>query len=257
MEKLSISQIKALLKEENVSADLIEELRADGRKGIQNLLKSYDGKIAKKKLLRQKFDEMSGYEWRNRQAGCRFIAGVDEAGRGPLAGPVVAGAVILPADFVLLGLNDSKQLSRQTRESFFEIITQEAVSYGIGIVDNKEIDAVNIYQATIRAMHQALHQLDPEPDHVLIDAVRLSGLGCTSESFPKGDQKSVSIAAASILAKVTRDRIMDDLHREFPVYNFASNMGYGTKDHMETLRLHGVSPYHRMSFSPVKEAARN
>ncbi|MDY0396349.1 ribonuclease HII [Virgibacillus halophilus] len=256
MEKLSIVQIKELLKTEKISAELLEKLRLDDRKGIKSLLKSYDNKREKKRLLLRKYKDMSKYELKNRQTGCRFIAGVDEAGRGPLAGPVVAGAVILPEDFVLLGLDDSKQLNRTTRESFYDIIVDQAVSYGIGIVDNNEIDSINIYKATKMAMHRAVDQLQPEPDHVLIDAVPLERLGCTSESFPKGDQKSVSIAAASILAKVTRDRIMDKLHREFPVYSFASNMGYGTKEHMEALRTHGISPYHRISFAPVKETAK-
>lgn len=256
MEKQSISAIKQLLKEGSITDEALAKLRLDKRKGIQTLLKSYDAKLKKQADLLRKFRSMSYYENENRKRGCKYIAGMDEAGRGPLAGPVVAAAVILPEDFVLLGLNDSKQLTPTVRDQFYEIITAKAVSYGIGIVENKEIDRQNIYQATKIAMHQAVDQLHVQPDHILIDAVHLDGLPCTSEAFPKGDQKSVSIAAASILAKVTRDRIMSQIHKEYPVYSFASNMGYGTKEHIAAIKAYGISPYHRLSFAPVGSAAK-
>ncbi|SFB20590.1 RNase HII [Lentibacillus halodurans] len=174
--------------------------------------------------------------------------------RGPLAGPVVAAAVILPREFKLLGLNDSKQLNEETRNEYFTIIKNEAVSYGISMIDNQKIDQVNIYEATKLAMYNAIWQLNPAPDHILIDAVSLDQLSCTSESITKGDQESISIAAASILAKVTRDNLMKEIHKDYPAYGFASNMGYGTKQHLDTLTEQGVSPYHRKSFSPVHKA---
>jgi ribonuclease HII len=256
MDKLTIAEAKKLLSGESVSEELLAELRADQRIGVKALLKSYDLKLEKREAMLLKYKEMSSYEIKNRKKGCTYIAGVDEAGRGPLAGPVVAAAAILPGDFILPGLDDSKQLNRKTRDTFYETIIKEAVSFGIGIAGNEEIDQYNIYEATKIAMYRAVGQLYPAPEHVLIDAVPLIRLNCSSESFAKGDQKSVSIAAASIIAKVTRDRIMDKLHNEFPVYAFASNMGYGTKEHLAALKEHGISPYHRLSFHPVKETVQ-
>ncbi len=196
---------------------------------------------------------MCTYERRYRSMGKRLIAGIDEAGRGPLAGPVVAAAVILPDNFKLLGLNDSKQLNKSKREEYYQIIVEQAISYGISIVENDVIDDINIYEATKLAMKQALNKLEPKADYVLIDAVELNNLPCSSESIVKGDAKSVSIAAASILAKVTRDSVMRTIHEQYPMYDFQSNMGYGTKVHMEKLKKFGASPYHRKTFAPVKE----
>ncbi|MUV39981.1 Ribonuclease H [Lentibacillus sp. JNUCC-1] len=164
---------------------------------------------------------------------------------------MVAAAVILPKDFRLIGLNDSKQLSASKREAFYQSIIQNATSYGISAVSNEKIDQINIYEATKLAMTQAIAKLDPQPDCVLLDAVALDNLPCPSEALVKGDCKSVSIAAASILAKVTRDRIMQQLHTEYPDYQFEQNMGYGTKHHLDALREKGSSPYHRKTFSPV------
>lgn len=253
MEKQSIAVIKKLIKDGELSEEVISQLKMDERKGVQSLLKRYEKQMMKEKLLEENFFRMTEYERIAYSKECKYIAGIDEAGRGPLAGPVVAAAVILPEDFRLLGLNDSKQLNEQTRDRFCAIIKEKSVSYGISIIDNKKIDEINIFEATKLAMREAFDKLIPVPDHLLIDAVHLKQLPCTSESIIKGDARSISIAAASILAKVTRDNIMKALHKEFPDYDFASNMGYGTKHHMEKLQEVGASPYHRKSFAPVRE----
>ncbi|WP_164669012.1 ribonuclease HII [Virgibacillus doumboii] len=256
MEKQSIAVIKQLFESEKLDETYIKELKSDERKGVQKLIEQYERKKLKEKALEENFLRMSQYEQRSYANGCQYIAGMDEAGRGPLAGPVVAAAVILPRDFKLLGLNDSKQLNEETREKFFTIIKEKAVSYGISIIDNQKIDQVNIYEATKLAMFNTIRQLDPAPDHILIDAVSLNRLPCTSEAITKGDQKSISIAAASILAKVTRDNLMNDLDKEYPAYGFASNMGYGTKQHLDMLTEQGISPYHRKSYAPVRNAIK-
>ncbi|MEN1966893.1 ribonuclease HII [Lentibacillus sp. N15] len=255
MRKRSITELKQLFAAKQATPALITELRRDARKGVQQLIQRYDREQQKRLEMESMFTNMCRYEQYSYHNGCQFIAGIDEAGRGPLAGPVVAAAVILPRDFTLLGLNDSKQLNEATRNRFFEIIKEQAVSYGISIIDNQTIDERNIFQATKIAMYHAVDQLDTKPDHVLVDAVELPELICSSEAIIKGDQKSVSIAAASILAKVTRDRIMKQIHMEYPLYDFASNMGYPTKHHMDMLVQHGISPYHRKSYAPVKNAA--
>ncbi|HLR40084.1 MAG TPA: ribonuclease HII [Virgibacillus sp.] len=255
MEKKSIAVLKQLFAWGKINDEWIEELRKDERKGVQQLIKSYERKQRQAQALEKKFMEMSFFEQQNYADGCEYIAGVDEAGRGPLAGPVVAAAVILPRNFKLLGLDDSKQLNEATRNMFFDTIKKEAISYGISIIDNQKIDQVNIFEATKLAMYDALEQLKPIPNHVLIDAVNLPQLPCTTEVLTKGDQKSITIAAASVLAKVTRDHIMQKIHKEYPVYDFTSNMGYGTKHHMEMLTKHGATPYHRRSYAPVTRIA--
>lgn len=252
----SIAEIKQLIDDGEADDILIGKLRTDERKGVQKLISRYEKEKLKVEELKQNFARMMLYENRGYQNGCQYIAGMDEAGRGPLAGPVVAAAVILPKGFTLLGLNDSKQLNEATRNEFYEIIKEQAVSYGISVVENGKIDEINILEATKLAMTEAVGQLTPAPDHVLIDAVSLDTLPCTSEAIIKGDQQSVSIAAASILAKVTRDNVMKQIHKNFPDYDFASNMGYGTKHHMDMLMERGISPYHRKSFAPVRNAAK-
>ncbi|PAV29983.1 ribonuclease HII [Virgibacillus profundi] len=252
MMKKSITDLKQLFKAGEISEELILNLKLDERKGVQQLIKAYEKQKLKEEALEKQFVDMCFYEERSYQNGCQYIAGIDEAGRGPLAGPVVAAAVILPRDFILLGLNDSKQINEATRNKFYTIIKEKAVSYGVSIISNHKIDEINIFEATKLAMHEAINQLQPKPDHVLIDAVDLKGLSCTSEAIIKGDAKSISIAAASILAKVTRDTLMKDLHKEYPIYDFGSNMGYGTKRHMDNLLKYGASPYHRTSFAPVR-----
>lgn len=255
MEKKSIAEIKQIMNETNLSNDQFNALLQDPRKGVQKLCTSYIQRQHRKQALETQFEKMCAYERKNYARGCNFIAGIDEAGRGPLAGPVVAAAVILPIEFKLLGLNDSKQLTEHKRNEFFHIIKDQAVSYGISIINNQKIDQINIYEATKLAMHEAINQLDPVPEHILIDAVPLDFPSSTSEAITKGDQKSVSIAAASIIAKVTRDTIMKKIHKDFPYYDFASNMGYGTKHHLNAIEQHGITPFHRKSFAPVRSAS--
>lgn len=255
MEKQSIAVLKKLFQTGNMDEDMIKQLKSDQRKGVRTLIENHERQKQKEQELEEHFAIMCRYEETCYDNGCRFVAGIDEAGRGPLAGPVVAASVILPKDFKLLGLNDSKQLNEQVRDTFFSIIKEQAISYGIAFINNQTIDQINIYEATKLAMYKSFQQLDPTPDHVLIDAVSLNQLPCTSDPIEKGDQKSISIAAASILAKVARDHLMIDLHKTYPQYGFHSNMGYGTKHHLEMLNKHGITPVHRISYAPVRNAA--
>ena len=253
MREKSIAVLRILFESEDITEESIDILRHDKRKGVQQLIKTYENRKKQKLKLESKFTEMCLYEQKSYNKGYTHIAGVDEAGRGPLAGPVVSAAVILPKNFKLIGLTDSKELSESKRNIFFDIIKREAISYGISIISNQVIDQINIYEATKRSMRDCISQLDPAPDHVLIDAVELDTLSCTSESIIKGDQKSITIAAASILAKVTRDRLMKEIHNQYPDYHFKKNMGYGTKQHLEMLEIHGATPHHRSSFAPVRK----
>ena len=177
-----------------------------------------------------------------------LICGVDEAGRGPLAGPVYAAAVILPRGLVIEGLNDSKKLTEKRREALFDEIREKAIAYGIGCADEKEVDEINILQATFLAMRRAIAQLSTTPDLALIDGNRDSDFGVPSKTVIKGDSLSANIAAASVLAKVTRDRVMKEYDAQYPQYGFGVHKGYGTKRHYEALREHGPCPIHRMSF---------
>ena len=180
--------------------------------------------------------------------GVKLVCGVDEAGRGPLAGPVCAAAVILPPELVIPGLNDSKKLTDKKRRELYDVITAEAVSYGIAFASEKEIDEINILQATFLAMARAMEKLTPQPELALIDGNRAKNFGLPVRTIVKGDSLSASIAAASILAKVTRDRLMEQYDEAYPQYGFAIHKGYGTKRHYEALREFGPSPIHRMTF---------
>ena len=177
-----------------------------------------------------------------------YICGVDEAGRGPLAGPVVAGAVILPRGCRIMYINDSKQLSEKKREELYEVITEQAVAWGAGCVSPEEIDRINILQATYEAMRQALGALSPQPDILLNDAVTIPRISIPQVPIVKGDARSITIGAASIIAKVTRDRMMLEYDKQYPEYGFASNKGYGSKGHMAALEKYGPTPIHRRSF---------
>ena len=202
-------------------------------------------RIKKEKRMLQ---EMQQYERELYAQGARTIAGIDEVGRGPLAGPVVAAAVILPEDFDLLGVNDSKKLSEKRREELFLQIKEKAVAWAIGMADSRVIDEINILQATKQAMAEAVGSLSVKPDHLLIDAVKLEGIAIPQTSIIKGDEKSVSVAAASILAKVTRDHMMVEYAEVFPGYAFEKNKGYGTKAHYEGIEARGICPIHRKTF---------
>jgi ribonuclease HII len=195
---------------------------------------------------KRRIEEMCVYE--KEYADCEYICGIDEVGRGPLAGPVVACAVVLPKDARILYVNDSKKLSEKRREELFDIITEQAVSFGIGVVDWKTIDEINILQATYEAMRQAINNLSVKPDILLNDAVTIPGVDIKQVPIIKGDAKSLSIASASIVAKVTRDRMMVEYDRTYPEYDFASNKGYGTAAHIAALKQFGATPIHRKTF---------
>ena len=195
---------------------------------------------------RERLYLMSEYE--RKFADAEYICGVDEVGRGPFAGPVMAGAVILPKDCEILYLNDSKKLSYKKREALFEEIREKAVSYFVARVEPSRIDEINILQATYEAMREAINNLSVRPDIILVDAVNIPGIDIRQESIIKGDAKSVSIAAASIIAKVTRDRVMEEYAKEYPGYGFERNMGYGTAEHRAALKEKGATPIHRRSF---------
>ena len=190
------------------------------------------------------------YELELNQKGITLIAGVDEVGRGPLIGPVVAAAVILPKNFKLDGLTDSKKLSEKKREHFYEIIQKEAIAIGIGVISEKRIDEINIYEATKEAMKEAINNLNVKPEHILIDAMPLE-LDIPTTSIIKGDLLSITISAASVIAKVTRDHMLYDIASEFPMYDLKNNKGYGTKKHLEAIKEYGITKYHRLSFKPV------
>lgn len=198
---------------------------------------------------------MLEYENELYDKGYKLICGIDEVGRGPLLGPVVTSAVILPVGYYNPEIKDSKKLSEKKREKLFDIITKDAISIGIGIVDEKKIDEINIYEATKVAMKMAIDNLSIKPDYVLIDAMKLD-IDIPSNSIIKGDAKSESIAAASIIAKVTRDRMIDEIDKEYPMYDLKNNKGYGTKKHLEALKEYGPCKYHRYSYSPVSDSLK-
>ena len=192
------------------------------------------------------------YERELNEKGIILIAGVDEVGRGPLIGPVVAAAVILPKNYKLDGLTDSKKLSEKKREYYYEIIKRDALAIGIGIIDEKRIDEINIYESTKEAMKMAIDNLEVKPEHILIDAMPLD-LDIPTTSIIKGDLLSITISAASVIAKVTRDHMLYELDKEYPMYDLKNNKGYGTKKHIEAIKKYGITKYHRLSYKPVSD----
>lgn len=195
---------------------------------------------------------MDMYEYENElyEKGIELIGGIDEVGRGPLIGPVVTSCVILPKNYHLEGLTDSKKLSEKKRELFYDIIKKDAIDIGIGIVYEKEIDKLNIYQATKKAMAEAVENMKIKPEHILVDAMPLE-LDIPTTSIIKGDAKSITIAAASVIAKVTRDRMLDELDKIYPMYDLKHNKGYPTKKHLEAIKTYGITKHHRLSYKPV------
>lgn len=224
----------------------VEAYQNDERGGVVKLVETAKKKIdaLNKEILRT--EQMKVYE--KEYEACGYVCGIDEVGRGPLAGPVVAGAVILPKDCKILYLNDSKQLSEKKREELYDIIMNEAVSVGIGYASYERIDEINILQATYEAMREAISKLSVKPDILLNDAVTIPMVDIKQVPIIKGDAKSVSIAAASIVAKVTRDRLMVEYDKIYPEYHFADNKGYGAAAHIEALKKYGPTPIHRKSF---------
>lgn len=225
---------------------LYDRYREDGRRGVSQLLKKCRRQEEKLRQERLRTEQMKEFERKYQHLG--YVCGIDEVGRGPLAGPVVAGAVILPRDCQILWLNDSKQLSPKKREELYEVILEQAVAVGIGYASPARIDEINILQATYEAMREAIGQLSVQPQVLLNDAVRIPGVEIPQVPIIKGDARSVSIAAASIVAKVTRDRLMVEYDQILPEYDFASNKGYGSQAHIEALKRVGPSPIHRRSF---------
>ncbi len=253
LDELTIKEVKQELKKiDNVSARLLNELKNDSRKGINKLAQKVERQREKQRELKAKFKRMTKFEQQIWSQGKQKIAGIDEAGRGPLAGPVVASAVILPKNIQLLGLDDSKKLSEAKREKLYSLIYEQAIAVGVGIVDSEEIDKLNILQASYKAMKIAVKDLKYRPDYLLVDGYRIPDYKENQLGIEDGDAKSISIAAASIVAKVTRDRILLDFAKKYPEYNFSSNKGYGTQEHRDALIEHGPCPIHRRSFSIVR-----
>ena len=230
---------------------LFEELIYDARAGVQSAINKRKRELQKQVDEDLRLEKILTYEKELYAQGIQLIAGVDEVGRGPLAGPVVAAAVILPKNCKIPGLNDSKKIPKSKHQAIYQAVLDQAISVGIGVKDNHVIDQVNIYEATKLAMLEAIHELEPQPQHLLIDAMKLD-LPISQTSIIKGDANSLSIAAASIVAKVTRDQMMAAYDQEYPGYDFAQNAGYGTTKHLEGLEKQGVSPIHRRSFEPIK-----
>lgn len=251
MKKHSVAFIKTQLLQITDEEQLPQEWVTDERKSVQQLLNAWRKNQEKKKQSLAKLDALMQYEKRVVSNGYRLIAGIDEVGRGPLAGPVVAACVVMPLDDIILGINDSKQLSAKKRAVLYEQIIQKAISIGIGIVSPEEIDRVNIYQATKLAMQQAIDQMAIQPDYLLIDAMVLDN-ELPQEAIIKGDATSYVIAAASIVAKETRDRLMAEYATVYQGYGFEQHAGYGTKAHLQAIERYGITPIHRKSFEPIK-----
>lgn len=250
---LTISQIEDWLRTsfwKEIEAAL-PQVKADPRKGVRLLGERWEQRIALAKEAWQRWDDLCRRERELVRQGWRYVAGVDEAGRGPLAGPVVAAAVILPKDASLLGLDDSKRLSAQQRVDLYEQITSCAVAWAVGSAGPEYIDAAGILQATRKAMAEAIQGLSINPDYLLLDAVELPGCKVSQECIIGGDRKCACIAAASVVAKVTRDRWMEEWDKEFPGYGFARHKGYPTREHLAALARLGPCPLHRRSFQPL------
>lgn len=248
----TIKEIKECLATiDELDHPLFEELILDGRVGVQAAISKRKRELQKQVDEDLRLEKMLAYEKELYAQGIHLVAGVDEVGRGPLAGPVVAAAVILPENCKIPGLNDSKKIPKSKHYVIYQAVLDQALSIGIGIKDNQVIDQVNIYEATKLAMLESIQELDPRPQHLLIDAMKLD-LPISHTSIIKGDANSLSIAAASIVAKVTRDQMMAAYDQEYPGYDFAQNAGYGTSNHLEGLERHGVTPIHRLSFEPIK-----
>ncbi|MCZ2258805.1 ribonuclease HII [Sporosarcina sp. G11-34] len=248
----TIKEIEGKLKVTDELAPWMDELAGDSRAGVKAALAKWQRRYAKRELVKKEHASKVAFDRSYARFDGALIAGVDEAGRGPLAGPVVSAVVILPEDVPeLIGLDDSKAISKINRENLAEKIRNVAIDYSIHIQPATKIDELNIYVATRDSMESAVKSLSVQPDFVIVDAMALT-INCPTASVIKGDAKSLAVAAASILAKTTRDAIMEEIHNEYPTYNFAKNAGYGTSEHLEALTLLGPCKHHRNSFEPVK-----
>lgn len=226
---------------------VVENLRQDPRKGVQSLLRRYHKELALRRAEEERLKKLGEKEMDLRKKGYRHIAGIDEAGRGPLAGPVVAACVVLPPGFSLPGLNDSKQLTADARTNLAKLIKEKSVAWSIGIVDHQEIDRINIYQATVNAMVKAVQSIRIQPDYLIIDALKIP-LPFPQEAIVQGDCKCAAIAAASIIAKTYRDGVMEVLDEIYPQYGFKDHKGYATPRHVEAIKRYGPCEIHRQSF---------
>ena len=226
--------------------ELIEAYKVDQRAGVCKLVESARKRLVALERERARIEQLRVYE--EQYGECEYICGIDEVGRGPLAGPVVAGAVILPKGCRILYINDSKQLSEKKREELYQVIQEQALACAVGYATPERIDEINILQATYEAMRDAINKLAPQPDILLNDAVTIPGVNIRQVPIIKGDAKSITIGAASIIAKVTRDRLMTEYDKVFPEYDFAGNKGYGSAAHIEALKKFGPTPIHRRSF---------
>ncbi|MBP1930768.1 ribonuclease HII [Ammoniphilus resinae] len=253
LDKLKIREIKELLHDHTLDDQMVQALKQDKRSGVQLLLRQYERIREKQRQKEEQWTRMNAYENQLRQQGYKKIAGADEVGRGPIAGPVVAAAVILPDDFYLPGLDDSKKLSPQMRAEFYQVIVNEAIAYSVAFADQDVIDQINIYQATLQVMRESVRQLDIQPEICLIDGLKVSGLSTEQLAIVGGDHLSVTIAAASIIAKVTRDRWMTEAANTYPEYGFERHAGYGTPEHLQAIAEHSPCPLHRKTFAGVKE----
>lgn len=252
--KIKIAEVKKILAAEPAQEEL-RTLAADARGSVQKLLAAYYKREARAQAERERFEAMRAYEKKYFEQDYRYIAGVDEAGRGPLAGPLVIAAVILPREIFIAGLNDSKKLAAAKREKLYAEILTQALAVSVNIVSVSNIDHDNIYAATRKGMETVLRHLKIRPDVALVDAMPLALENIACEPIIHGDALSISIAAASIIAKVTRDRIMLRLAEKFPAYGFEHNKGYGSSEHMEAIRKFGATSWHRRSYEPVKSLA--
>jgi ribonuclease HII len=252
--QMSIREAEEVLST-NASEEFLQACAQDPRQGIQKLLMRHIKYREEQRAEAKRIERLLVEEKLLWKTGYLHIAGIDEAGRGPLAGPVVAAACILPAKFELPGLNDSKQLSESKREKLFQSIKEQALGFAVGSAEPAEIDTLNILQATKLAMKRAIEDLKIRPHFLLIDALELPNIKIPQRGIIGGDALSASIAAASILAKVSRDHWMSELHRLYPEYGFDRNKGYGTKEHLEALRRFGPCPLHRRSFAPIGQEA--
>ena len=248
---MKINEVKELLAG-TPTCEQLTELKADERSGVQKLLAAYYKRLEKAAQEKERFTKMLSYEKKYYAQGIQYVAGVDEAGRGPLAGPLVIAAVILPQDVFISGLNDSKQLSAAKRDKLYDEVLAKAVAIEVNIVSVSNIDKYNIYTATQRGMAEVLEHLPVRPQVALIDAMPVEAKGMETVSIIHGDALSASIAAASIIAKVTRDRIMERMDVLYPAYGFASNKGYGSGAHMQAIAEFGATKWHRRSYEPVK-----
>lgn len=248
---MKIAEIKEALNN-NPGGELLEQLAQDERSGVQKLLAAYYKKQVAEAAERERYAKMLLYENQCYADGAEYVAGVDEAGRGPLAGPMVIGAVILPQGAFIKGLNDSKKLSAAKREQLYDEIIAKALAVSVNIVSVYNIDRLNIYRATLDGMAEVLQNLKICPQAALIDAMPVQADGIKTYSVVHGDALSVSIAAASVIAKVTRDRLMDKLAAEYPEYDWQHNKGYGSGAHMQAILQHGATCWHRRSYEPVK-----